>query len=237
MKKFIARSKTINKDRIFSHESLKAPEGLRKKKEEKLIRKFKFKSYDFIHRVTGKTIRVYGMKHVAYEEQFNAVNAAIARDHAQGFVVHVEGLQGAPNYMAPLKKFYSAIAEEYEMIVQKYEGYPFTVYDAHWRQLHFVTKVFLKHLMRFLNWLLENAQISDFLPGGVEAFDKATNNRSFASLILSFVLGGPRETVALQAAVKSKEPVTMVWGSAHLPSFARKLRRAGYELKNEKVII
>lgn len=198
-----------------------------------------FKSHRFVNKSSGKFIKLYAVRHISFDDHFKKLNEDLAKDIEKGFVIHTEGISGIPDDLPSLHGFYKKYAEGYDAVLQYYSVAHIN-HDAHWDQLSIMARMSIRGMLKLFELAAGEDGEFDFkiTDEKIEEFNNLDKSpQSFISSIVSYIFGGVREREAVKAALATTDSVSMVWGALHMPSFQKKLEKAGYRHYRSEAIV
>lgn len=172
----------------------------------------------------GKKVRVYGVAHLGTKEEMEWLKESVTRDYHRGYVVHQEGVKGSPH--ENFKNLYRSIAENTSLVAQPEPDVPHEIHDATYNQLNWVAKTIIGSIEVLIQFMKDSNRLEEFATGVEEAV--LTKETPWKFKYLGTVLGGKRERIAVKAALREPKDVIMIWGTDHLESFTRRLKRVGF---------
>lgn len=185
----------------------------------------------------SKTIKICGVRHVAPQEEFDALALSVGHDYSHlRHSIHLEGVKMPDKYAKGLTKMYSNLADIIGQKLQPKPSVPYTVYDATYGDLPLSSKLTLRVLLSVVSavgTLMDNPKHRDSLREGFQkAMETPTNPKM--PKIFQKVLLDDRNKIAVKHALKDPKNVTLIWGMAHAPGIIELLEKEGYTLSEPK---
>ncbi len=198
------------------------------------------------HRLTGHTVELIGVLHVADPSFWRLINSHMRKRTAEGYVIHYELINGTSFtkdrggkmmlHMTAAMKTLVAKAKEAGLMYQT-EGisYPEGAVNTDMskdevRQAFAKVPSWFPLQMRLARTLFGLFPAADFKRILGEMLAKSGSASLASGGVNSALILDARNAIASQYALTSTRPVVAIWGAAHLAGISANLQAAGYRV-------
>lgn len=193
-------------------------------------------------RDSDRTIRVYGVTHIATLHEYQKVLDSLVEDVNAGFTIHYEGMQDVPDRNSP-RKSYDSLALLLKLSSQKKalnDALPGEEKDISWNDLGIIDKTRLGFAASTLH--REVMELSYKSPDELTQYRKKVLSALHdpvpeeQSVIVRVMLGpnltDKRSRYAARSALEEGTNVSLVWGCGHVPEIVKVLESNGLRVES-----
>ncbi len=201
------------------------------------------------HPLTGHTVELIGVLHVADASFWRLINSHMRKRAAEGYVIHYELINGTSFrmdrggkmmlHMTATMKALVAKAKEAGLMYQS-EGisYPAGAVNTDMskdevRQAFAKAPFWFPLQMRLARMLFGLLPTADFRRLLGEMLIKSNSTSLASGGINNTIILDARNTIASRYAIASRQPVVAIWGAAHLAGISANLQSAGYRVMSQ----
>lgn len=194
-------------------------------------------------RDSDRTIRVYGVTHIATLHEYQKVLDSLVEDVNAGFTIHYEGMQDVPDRNSP-RKSYDSLALLLKLSSQKKalnDALPGKEKDISWNDLGIIDKTRLGLAASTLH--REVMELSYKSPDELTQYRKKVLSTLHdpapeeQSVIVRVMLGpnltDKRSRYAARSALEEGTNVSLVWGCGHVPEIVKVLESNGLHVESK----
>lgn len=191
---------------------------------------------------SNRTIRVYGVTHIATTHEYQKVLDSLVEDVNAGFTVHYEGMKDVPDRNSP-RKSYDSLALLLKLSSQKKalnDKLPGKEKDISWNDLGIIDKTRLRLAASILR--REVMELSDKSPDELTQYRKKVLSTLHdpvpegKSVIVRVMLGSnltdKRSRYAARSALEEGTNISLVWGCGHVPEIVKVLKSNGLNVES-----
>lgn len=194
-------------------------------------------------RDSDRTIRVYGVTHIATIHEYQKVLDSLVEDVNAGFTIHYEGMQDVPERNSP-RKSYDSLALLLKLSSQKKalnDALPGKEKDISWNDLGIIDKTRLGLAASTLH--REVMELSYKSPDELTQYRKKVLSTLHDPVpeeqpVIVRVMLGPnltdkRSRYAARSALEEGTDVSLVWGCGHVPEIVKVLESNGLHVESK----
>ena len=193
-------------------------------------------------RDSNRTIRVYGVTHIATAHEHQKVLDSLVEDVNAGFTIHYEGMKDVPDRKSP-RKHYDSLALLLKLSSQRKalnDALPGKVKDISWNDLGIIDKTRLGMAASILR--REVMELSNKSPDELTQYrkkvlstlhDPAPEGKSaIVRVMLGSNLTDKRSRYAARSALEEGTDISLVWGCGHVPEIVKVLESNGLHVES-----